>query len=152
MPYISEFSLQKSVSRCSRKILFRFQLREVGSQVSIRTAQSCVQTPISVEKPNSSRLHPSGRHGNTSRRTSKFEKIPAFLHRHGVGRHAPIWTLGQHPPNAKILDKDIVCILSAYVQRSGQHRLDVVLLWQLRVDKVQPSGRGLNMETHEARY
>jgi hypothetical protein len=28
----------------------RFQLKEVGSQVSVRTAQSCIQTPISVEK------------------------------------------------------------------------------------------------------
>jgi hypothetical protein len=31
MPFISESSFQKSVSRCSKKTLYRFQIREVGS-------------------------------------------------------------------------------------------------------------------------
>jgi hypothetical protein len=41
---------QKSYFKCSRKILCRFQLREVGSHVSVRMVQSCVWTPISVKK------------------------------------------------------------------------------------------------------
>jgi hypothetical protein len=98
------------------KILCRFQLKEVGSQVFVRTTLSYVQMPISVKKPNNSRLHLSGHHGNTSGRTSEFEKIPAFLHRHGVGRQlAPARMLGQHSPDAKILDKEITCIHFASV-------------------------------------
>jgi hypothetical protein len=63
-------------------------------------------TPISVKKPNSSKLHLSGRHGNTLGCSSEFEKIPAFLRRHGVGRQlALIWTLGQYNPDAEILEK-----------------------------------------------
>jgi len=43
-------------------------------------------------------------------------------------------------PNAEILDKEIACIHSASVRTTGQHRLDAVLLWQLRADKVQLYG------------
>jgi hypothetical protein len=140
MPYISESSLQKSFSRCLRKILCRLQPREVGSHVSVWTAQSCVRTPISVKKPNSSRLHTSGRHGNTSRRTSKSEKIPTFLCRYGVGRQLePVRTSRQRRLDAEFLDKEIACIHSASVQKIDQHRPDAILLCQLRVDKVQPS-------------
>jgi hypothetical protein len=122
---------------CSRKILCRFQLKEVGSQDSILTAQSCVRTPICVKKPNSSWLHPSGRHGNTSEHISGFKKIRAFLHRHGMERQlAPVRTLGQHCSNAKILYKEIAYILSAFVWTTGKHRSDAVLLWQLFVDKM----------------
>jgi hypothetical protein len=104
MPYISKSSLQKSCSRCSRKILCKFQLKEVGSQDSVRT-------PNSVKKPNSSKLHSSKRHGNTSEHTSEFKKILAFLRRHGVGRQlAPVRTLGQYRRDAEILDKEIACI------------------------------------------
>jgi hypothetical protein len=140
MLYILESLFQKSVSRCSKKILCRFQLKEVGSQVFVLTAQSCVHTPICVKKPNSSRLHSSGSHGNTFGRTLGFKKIPAFLHRHGVGRQlAPVRTSGQHRLDAEILDKEIACIYSASVRTTGQHCPDAVLLWQLRADKVQPS-------------
>jgi hypothetical protein len=71
---------------------------------------------ISVKEPNSLRLHPPGCHDNTSRRTSGFKKIPAFLHRHRVGRQlAPVQTLGQHRSDTKILNKEIACIHSASV-------------------------------------
>jgi hypothetical protein len=52
MLYISESSkvFQKSFSSVQRKILCRFQLREVESQVSVQIAQSCIRTPFSVEK------------------------------------------------------------------------------------------------------
>jgi hypothetical protein len=140
MPYISESSLQKSFSRCSRKILCRFQLREIGSQDSVWMAQSCVWTPICVKKPNNSKLHPSGRHGNTFGHTSDFKKIPVFLHRHGVGRQlSPAQMPGQHRLDVEILDKEIVCIHSASIWMTGQHCSDAVLLWQLCADKVQPS-------------
>jgi hypothetical protein len=44
----------------------------------------------------------------------------AFLHRHRVGRQlAIVRTLGQHRPNAEILDKEIACIHSASVRMSG---------------------------------
>lgn len=46
----SKSSFQKSVSRYSKKIMCRFQIREVGSQVSVWMAQSSVRTPISVKK------------------------------------------------------------------------------------------------------
>jgi hypothetical protein len=122
MPYILECSVQKNSFRYLRKILCIFQLREVESQVSTQMAQSCVRTPFSVKKSNSSILHPSGRHGDTIGRTSRFEKIPAFLHRQGVGRQLElVRTLGQHRPDAKILDKEIACIHSASIRTTGQH-------------------------------
>jgi len=80
------------------------------------------------EASNSSRLYPSRRHGNTSGRSLKFKKIPALLWRHGVGRHlALVRMLGQHRPNAKIFDKEIVCIHFAFVQTTGQYCPDAVL-------------------------
>jgi hypothetical protein len=43
------------------------------------------------EVSNNSRLHPSGRYGNTSGHSSEFEKIQFFLCRHGLGRQlAPV--------------------------------------------------------------
>jgi hypothetical protein len=88
----------KVVQDAQKKILYRFQVREVGSQASIRTAQSCIRTPIqtiqgcirpyvtathsdthqsSTRNPiffshtNMGRqLHPSGRQGNTVRTLS----------------------------------------------------------------------------------
>jgi hypothetical protein len=96
-------------------------------------------------------LHPSRRHGNTSRHFSEFEKMPAFLRRHGVGRQlAPVRTSGQHCPKAEILDKEIACIHSASVRTTGQHRPDAIIF--MAITCRQPSGRGLNMETREARY
>jgi hypothetical protein len=50
MPFILESSFQKSGSRCSEKILCKFQVREVRFQNFFRMTQSCVWTPISVQK------------------------------------------------------------------------------------------------------
>jgi len=81
------------------------------------------------EASNSSRLHQSGRHGNTSGRFSEFEKIPSFLCRHGVGRQlAPVRTTGQHCPDVEILYKEIACIHYASIRTIGQHRSDAVLV------------------------
>jgi hypothetical protein len=77
---------------------------------------------------NSSRLPPSGRHGNTSGCNLEFKKIPALLCRHGLGRPlALVRTTAQHRPNAEILDKEIVCIHSASIRMTGQHRQDAVI-------------------------
>jgi hypothetical protein len=81
------------------------------------------------EASNSSRLHPSGRHGNTFGHFSVFEKISALLYRHGLGRQLGlVRTTGQHHLDAEILDKEIVCIHSASVRTTGQYRPDAVLV------------------------
>jgi hypothetical protein len=87
-----------------------------------------VTTPINVKKLlNSSRVYPSGRHGNMSRRSLEFEKIPAFLCTHGLGRHlAPVRTNGQHCLD-EILDKETACIQSASVRTPWQHCPDTIL-------------------------
>jgi hypothetical protein len=115
--------------------------------------------PISVEKMNSSRLHPSKRHGNMSGRSSEFEKI-AFLHRHGVGRQLALVQLsGQHRPDAEILDKEIACIHSAFVRTTRQHHSDLFCYGNYVKTKYNhsdsraiPSGGSLNIETREAHY
>jgi hypothetical protein len=77
---------------------------------------------------NSSSVHPSGHHGNTSGRSSEFEKIVVFLCRHGVGRQpVSVRTIGQHRPNA-VLDKEITCRHFATVRTLGQHSQDAALI------------------------
>jgi hypothetical protein len=99
-------------------------------------AQSCVQTPITVEKPNSSRLHPSGRYGNTSECTSVFETIPYLLCRHGLGRLlAPVHTLCIHSDDMATPSRCgpvmvITCKQSATFQTLGQHCSDASLIWK----------------------
>jgi hypothetical protein len=95
---------------------------------SVRTAKSCIWTPISVEKLlNSTSVHLSGCHGNTSGRFLEFEKIPVFLYRHRLGKQfASIRMTGKHSPD-EILDKEVTCRQIATVQTTGQHRPDAVL-------------------------
>jgi hypothetical protein len=51
----------------------------------------------------------SGCHGNTSRRSSEFEKISVFLCRHELRRQpVSVQTTGQYCPDA-VLDKEITC-------------------------------------------
>jgi hypothetical protein len=95
-----------------RKILCRFQLREIGSHVSARKTQSkrldahqsttYVRTRWQyrsdshqcLETLNCSKLHPSGRNGKLSGRSSEFEKNLTFkcIHPDDVaipsGRHS----------------------------------------------------------------
>jgi hypothetical protein len=88
------------------------------------------------EASNSSRLHPSRRHGNTFGHSLEFEKIPTFLYRHEVGRQlVPIQRIGQHCPNVEILDKEIACIHSAWVRMTGQHHPDVVFAMAITCKK-----------------
>jgi hypothetical protein len=110
MPCIPESSkvFKKSYFKCLRKILCKFQLREVRSHVFIRTAQSCVRMPISVEKLQIVQgLHPSRHHGNTSECQSEFVKYLDFRCRHVYGKTtASIRMSGQHRPN-EVLNKAI---------------------------------------------
>jgi hypothetical protein len=55
--------------------------------------------------------------------------------------------LGQHCPDAKILDKEIACILSASVWTTGQHHPNVVLGLEGNT-----FGCSLNLETRGAHY
>jgi hypothetical protein len=107
------------MSQASRKLFQKFQKDFV--QIPTQKSQILRFRPDDLvmhlcahqcqEASNNLRLHPFKRHANTFERSSKFEKIPAFLRRHELRRQL---TTGQHHP-------------------------DAVLLWQLRVDKVQPS-------------
>jgi hypothetical protein len=63
-----------------------------------------------------SRSHPSGHHGNTSGRSSEFDKKLDFLHRYRYGKTA------------------------ASVRTTGQHRLDAILDKARRGEELQPSG------------
>jgi hypothetical protein len=83
----------------------------------------------------SSRLHPSGHHGNTSGRSSEFDKESNFLHKHIYGKTA------------------------ASVRTTWQHRSDVTLIRQdvekncnLPDDRATPSGCGPDMELRGACY
>jgi hypothetical protein len=100
---------------CFKKILCRFQEREVGSQASVRTAQYNIRTLISQQ-------HSSGRRGNTIRtpiNVQKFrtvqgcirldvsatrldvQQVNGFLCRHVYGKTATtIQTTGLHHPDA----------------------------------------------------
>jgi len=139
MPYISEYSkyLEKGKFIVQKRLCADSNSKKSDplfpsgrpSLASDAHAQSCVRTPISVKKLlNSARLHPSGRHGNTSGCSSDFVKILAFLCRHGVGRQlALVWMTRQHCPNAEILDKEIACIHSTFVRTPEQHHPDAVL-------------------------
>jgi len=139
MPYFPEYSFQKSVSKCSKKILCRFQLREVGSQASVRSSpvkrpdahqsatsvrttwQYCPDAHQCLEDSNRSRLHP-------SRCSSEFDKKSNFLHRHRYGKIATsIQMTGKHRSDA-ILDKAIRGEELQPSWTSGQHHLDAVLI------------------------
>jgi hypothetical protein len=83
------------------------------------------------EASDSSRLHPSGHHGNTFGHFLEFKKIPVFLCRHGLGRQpASIQKVGQHHQD-EVLDKEITCRQFATILMLGQHRLDVALIRKL---------------------
>jgi len=125
MSYIPESSkyFRKDISSVQRRFC---------TDSNLEKSDPCFSLDGRVMRPegsNSSRLHPSRRQCNTSRRSSEFEKIPTFLCRHGVGRQlAPVRTSGQQRPDPEILDKEIACIHSASVQTTGQHRSDAVLV------------------------
>jgi hypothetical protein len=105
------------------------------------------------EALNSSRLHPSRCHGNTSGRSSEFEKILALLCRHGLGRQlAPVQT-----------QRSLIRKLHAYILHPSGRQGNTVwtrsLLWNyLQIEcnrpnsRATPFGHGLNMEIREVRY
>jgi hypothetical protein len=94
-----------------------------------------------LEDSNSSRLHPSGRHGNTSKHSLEFDKKSNFLFRRRYEKTAAsIRTTRQRRPDA-ILDK---ARHGEELQPSGSHGNTVrmqSLLWYLRAAEVQSSER-----------
>jgi hypothetical protein len=73
--FTSKSSFQKCAFQSLKKILCSLYVKEIGSQDSVRTAQSCVRMPISVY---CSSLHLSRCFSNTFRHSSEFEKNPTF--------------------------------------------------------------------------
>jgi hypothetical protein len=93
-----------------------------------------------LEDSNSSRLHPSRRHGNTFGCSSEFDKKSNFLLRHIYGKIvASVQTTGQHRPNA-ILDKARRGEELQPFGRQGNSIWTLSLLWLLRAAEVQPFG------------
>jgi len=118
MSFISKSSFQKSGSRCSKEDYVQIPTQRSriprfrpDGLVMILYAHQC------LEDSNSSRLHPSGRHGNTSGHSSEFNKKSDFLLRYIYGK------------------------TTASVQTTRQHRPDVVLDKTRRGEELQPSGR-----------
>jgi len=102
MPFISESLFQKCASRSSKKILCKFQFREVGPQASVRTAQSCIQTPISVQKFRTVQgcIRPDVSTTQHARRSLVFNKKSNFLLKHRYGKTAAsIQMTRQHRPD-----------------------------------------------------
>jgi len=135
--------------RSSRKILCRFQPREVGSQDSVRTLISqatSIQTTRTFrpdshqyrEVSNNSRLHMSGRHGNTFRCSSEFQKNSMFkyisesvrtkwLFRPDAILNNASRAEDVQPSGRSDLIMEIAYSKSATVRTLGQHRPDAAL-------------------------
>jgi hypothetical protein len=94
------------------------------------TRTFCPDVPLCLEASNCSRLHPSRRLSNTSRRLSMFDKLNDFFPKHRYGKTA------------------------ATVRKTWLFRLDAILDKASRAEEVQPSRRqtpwfgcsGLNMK------
>jgi hypothetical protein len=133
---------QKSYFKCSRKILCRFQLREVRSHVSIRTAQSCVRTPISVEKLRTVqgciRLDVMATRLDTLQSSRRFHLSFADME----------WEDSLHPSKWQghtiQTPRSLIRKLRACIQHPSRRQGNTVrtrsLLWQLHADRVQLSG------------
>jgi hypothetical protein len=139
MPFILESSFQKSGSRYSKEDSMQIptqrnwipRFRPEG-QVMRSDAHQC------LEDSNSSRLHPSGRHGNMSGRSSKFHNTSWQHVRHIYGKTAAsVWTTGQHRPDT-VLIMVITCHRSVTVRTIRQHHPDMALIWN-RVEYVMES-------------
>jgi hypothetical protein len=110
------------------------------STTSVQTMwQYCPDAHQCPEVLNSSRLHSSGRHGNTSGRSSKFDKKLDFLLKHKYRKTvASIWTTRKHRPDA-ILDKAKRVEELQPSRRQGNTVWTRSFLWKLRAAEVQPS-------------
>jgi hypothetical protein len=104
MLFISESSFQKSGSRRSKED--SVQIPSQKSQIQRFRPDGPIMRPDAhqyLEDSNSLRLHPSRRNGNTSRRSSEFDKKSDFLHKHRDGK------------------------IATFVRMTGQYCLDAIL-------------------------
>jgi len=135
MPYISESSkyFRKAISSVQGRLC-----ADSNSEKSDPMFPSGWRTHAS-RRPSVLSLHSSGRHGNTFRRSSEFEKISALC-KHELGRQlAPVRTTRQHRSDAEILGKEIAFIHSASVRTTWQHRPDAVLVMAITCRQRQSS-------------
>jgi hypothetical protein len=87
MPFISESSFQKSSSRCSKENSVHIpSQRSQIPRFHLDSPDMCPDAHQCLEDSNNSKLHLSGRNGNTSARSSEFDKKSDFLHRHRYGK------------------------------------------------------------------
>jgi hypothetical protein len=139
MPFILESSFHKSGSRCSKED--SVQIPSQRSWIPSFHPDGPVMRPDAhqcLEDLNSSRLHPSVRHGNTFGLSSEFDKKSDFLLTHRYGKTlASIWTTRQHRPNT-ILDKARRGEELQPFEQQGNTIRTRSLLWYLRAAKVQP--------------
>jgi hypothetical protein len=103
--------------------------------LSVRTTKTFrLDAHQCLEASNSSRLHPSGRNGKSSRRYSKFEKNPAFK---CIRPDDMVILSGSH----SVFDKHYGFSLKTQLWEDDYNRLDDVLHKASRAYKVQPSRR-----------
>jgi hypothetical protein len=93
------------------------------------------------EASNSSRLHPFGRHGNISERSSKFEKIPMFqcIRPNDVvisARHQ-----SKYEENQVFLCRHVYGKTATSVRTTGLHYSNAILDKARRGEELQPFGR-----------
>jgi hypothetical protein len=158
MPFISKSSFHKCTLRSSKKILFKFQVKEVGSQASVWTAKYNVLMLISQQ-------HPSGRRGNTVRTPINVQKLrivqgcihpdvsATFLDAHQCSTRNRIsfsnTDIGRqlHPSGRQVYTVWMLSLIRQDVEKNC-NRLDVKatpsghqsLLWKFCAAYVQPSG------------
>jgi hypothetical protein len=160
MPFISESLFQKSVPRCSKTILCRFQLREVRSQASIRTAQSCVRMPINVQKirtvqgcisPDFEATRPNAHQSSTRNRIS-FSNTNMGRQLHPSGQQ------GNTVQMLSLIRKDVEKNCNRLVVRATPSRRDpyygIYMQQKCNPPKARatPYGRGLDMVLREVHY
>lgn len=109
MSFISKSSFQKSGSRCSKENFVQIPIQR--SWIPRFCSYGLVMHPNAhqcLEDSNSSSLHPSRHHGNTSESSSEFNKKSNFLHKHINGKIATsIRMTRQHRPDASLIRQDV---------------------------------------------
>jgi hypothetical protein len=142
--------------------------KEIGSQASVLTAQSCIRTPICVycsslhlserlsnghssefQEESSIQVHPSGQRGNIIRKPVSVWQVKGFP------LQTKIWEDScNHPDDKSTLSRSKTWRIIATVWTSGQHRPDANPYYencmQLKCNypdaRATPSGRGLIQE------
>jgi hypothetical protein len=114
----------------------------------------CPDAHQCLEGSKSSRMYLSGRHGNTSGRTSEFDKYSNFLHRHVYGKTtASIQMTGQHRLMRSFIRQDVEKnfnhpdVRATSSRRGPYYGNFVQQSCNCPETRATSSGRGLNMES-----